>query len=134
VIDPLLPVASGRSVATKNDAPRGYLLRRLFTSGFENVYQKSAAPIPKSSEHRRDIEIPQAMVSVPSDRIVSIAHNDSGVAQRIWIRTRCPFSDELHHLKNLFRSIPIPGLYATLSGDSRVAALGYSLASLSCLE
>jgi hypothetical protein len=104
-IDPLLPVTSDRSAAM---ARWSYLLRRLLISGFENVYQNSAAPIPKITEHRRDMEKPQAMVSVPSDRIVSIAHNDSGVAQIIWIRTRCPFSDELHHLKNLFCSIPVP--------------------------
>src|SRR5271168_4185983 len=45
-------------------------------------------------------------VRVPSDRIVSMAHNDSGVAQRSWKKSRWSFSEEVHHLKNLFRSTP----------------------------
>src|SRR5271170_2620441 len=50
-------------------ARRGYSPRRLFISGFENAYQRSAAPIPKRNEHRRAMEKAPAMVSVPSDRI-----------------------------------------------------------------
>ena len=87
---------------------RDYLILRLFMSGFENVYQNNAAPIAQSAEHTSAMRKPQAMVSVPSERIVRMAHNDSGVAQSSWNKTRWPLSEKLHHLKNLFRSIPVP--------------------------
>ena len=91
---------------------RDYLILRLFMSGFENVYQNNAAPIAQSAEHTSAMRKPQAMVSVPSERIVRMAHNDSGIAQSSWKKTRWPLSEKLHHLKNLVRSIPVIRKYS----------------------
>jgi hypothetical protein len=57
-------------------------------SGFDIVYQNSAAPMAQSAEQRSVMRIAQATVSVPSDRIVSMAHNDIGIAQSSWNRIR----------------------------------------------
>jgi len=50
-------------------------------SGWEIVYQKSAAPMAKSTEHRVVMKNPQPTVRLPSKDIINIKITESGIAQ-----------------------------------------------------
>jgi hypothetical protein len=101
---------------------RDYLPPRLFKSGFENVNQNNAPPIAQSTEQRPMTKSTQATVSVPSDRIVSTAHNDNGVAQSSWNKTTWPLSEELHHLKNLFLNTKASSVTSALSESLKITS------------
>jgi hypothetical protein len=73
--------------ATENGQTASYLFR-VSMSGFDIVYQNRTAQMAESAKPRSVIRIAQPTVSVPSDRIESMAHDDSGIAKRSWNRIR----------------------------------------------